>query len=97
MTDALLPLPGPSDEVILKEIRRHMALCGPEFPDCGIGHAMRYIFAQEANTRTPSPKLELPQEVLEMMERVESSDGHYSTRAEKVLAAFIRRIAGEGA
>ena len=43
-----------------------------------------------------SPKLELPQEVLEMMERVESSDGHYATRAEKVLAAFIRRIAGEG-
>lgn len=49
-------LPGPSDDEIAKEIRRHISLCGPDFPDCGIGHAMRYIFAQEAARRAPSER-----------------------------------------
>lgn len=58
MTDHPKLLPGPSDEEITEEVRRHQALCGSDFPDCGLGHAMRYLFAQDANRRTPSPARE---------------------------------------
>ena len=70
MSDKIKPsLPGPSDEVISAEIRRHMALCGPDFPDCGMGHAMRYIFAQEDNRRTPDARLEAERAVIEAATR----------------------------
>ena len=100
--DGSKPLPGPSDEEISQEILRHMALCGSEFPNCGIGYAMRYIFAREANLRAPcpppSPKDEAGSD--EVKEALES--GHYSIcddcgskgcfiRKHNILAAEVRR------
>ena len=91
MTDALLPCPFCEAFPVQHSAGPFIACEGEGCP-----MFMRLTHHDDWNRRPPSPKLELPQEVLEMMERVESSDRHYATRAEKVLAAFIRRIAGEG-
>jgi hypothetical protein len=61
--------------------------------------------AEAMNTRPPSPKLELPQEVQYQMEVVakieeQKARGIWPSKVDSltamVLAAFIRRIAGEG-
>ena len=48
-------------------------------------------------TRTPSPKLELPQEVKSMCDWADGLRSSFVNTRIKAMAAFIRRIAGEEA
>jgi hypothetical protein len=45
------------DEKIVAEIRRHGALCKPDFPDCGLAYAIRQII-DEARPEPPRREAE---------------------------------------
>jgi hypothetical protein len=51
------------DEKIVAEIRRHGALCKPDFPDCGLAYAIRQII--DEGRRPEPPRREAEQRVIE--------------------------------
>jgi hypothetical protein len=77
------------DEKIVAEIRRHGALCNPDFPDCGLAYAIRQII--DESRRPEPPRREADNTMLAPVYK----DVNTPRREAEIEAALFRTLASQ--
>ena len=79
-----------SKEQIVAIIKRHYALCGPDFPECGVANEIKK-YADEELARRPVPE-DAPGGLSEEEKAIMAWNGFHGTNDADKLKALVRRL-----